>query len=140
MAEPFIGEIRMFPYNFAPRDWAYCDGQVLPYAQNPSLYAILGSNYYTGDDWSEFALPDLKGRVPVHQGRGVGLYYKWIGEMGGAETSPLTPAQMPAAQQSDKADAGGKVARTDADPHENRQPYLVLSFCIALEGLFPSRS
>ena len=93
-SEPFIGEIRMFAGNFAPRGWAFCDGQLLPISQNTALFSILGTTY-GGDGRTTFGLPDLRGRVPVHAGRGPGLSDIRLGQKGGAETSTLTVANMP---------------------------------------------
>ncbi|WP_243057038.1 phage tail protein [Nocardioides sp. SR21] len=95
MSEPFLGEIRAFSFNFAPKGWAWCDGQLLPIAQNTGLFALLGINY-GGDGKSTFALPDLQGRVPMHPGWGPGLSEYAVGESLGAETVTLTQAQMPA--------------------------------------------
>ncbi len=176
MAEPFIGEIRIFPYSFAPRNWAYCDGQLVDIQQNVMLYTILGLEY-GGDGQSTFGLPDLKGRAPMHHGRGPGLYSKWIGEKGGYEALPLIESQIPAhthglsvtknipttnnpgglypAKHFDDAkgllykenptldatfSTGAMANAGSSHPHENRQPYLVFGFCIALDGLYPARS
>lgn len=94
MSEPFIGEIRMFAGNFAPRNWATCDGQTLPISQNTALFSILGTTY-GGDGRTTFALPDLRGRAPIHYGRGNGLTPRDIGEAGGSDSVTLTQAQMP---------------------------------------------
>lgn len=94
MSEPFIGEIRMFAGNFAPIDWQMCNGQLLPISQYAALYAILG-NTYGGDGRTNFALPDLRGRVPIHQGQGPNLTAHPIGQNGGLETIALTANQMP---------------------------------------------
>ncbi|MFY1113097.1 MAG: tail fiber protein, partial [Methanosarcinaceae archaeon] len=93
-SEPFIGEIRMFAGNFAPRGWAFCDGQLLPISQNTALFSILGTTY-GGDGRTTFGLPDLRGRVPVHAGSGPGLSTVRLGDTGGAETVTLSQAQMP---------------------------------------------
>jgi len=95
MSEPFIGEIRMFAGNFAPRDWAFCSGQLLPISQNDALFSLLGT-IYGGDGRTTFGLPDLRGRVPVHQGQGAGLSDWPIGAKGGAETASLTIQQIAA--------------------------------------------
>lgn len=92
--EAFIGEIRMFAGNFAPRDWAFCDGQLLSIAQNTALFSLLGTTY-GGDGVSTFRLPDLRGRVAMHPGSGPGLTPRTQGEIGGSETNTLTVAQMP---------------------------------------------
>jgi microcystin-dependent protein len=94
MSEPFIGQIIMFGGNFAPRGWALCDGQLLPIAQYSALFSILGTTY-GGDGRTTFALPDLRGRVPVHEGNGAGLDPISLGEKGGANTHTLTANQMP---------------------------------------------
>jgi microcystin-dependent protein len=94
MSEPFIGEIIMFGGNFAPRSWALCDGQLLPIAQNTALFSILGTTY-GGDGRTTFALPGLRGRVPVHAGSGPGLSTRRLGEKGGSETNTLTVNNMP---------------------------------------------
>ena len=93
--EGFIGEIRMFAGNFAPKDWAFCQGQLLSISQNTALFSILGTTY-GGDGRSTFALPNLSGRVPVGVGQGAGLTNRQLGEMSGTETVTLTTAQMPA--------------------------------------------
>ncbi len=95
MADPFIGQIMIVPYNFAPRNWAFCDGQLLSIAQNTALFSLLGTTY-GGDGRTVFGLPDLRGRVPIHQGRGPGLAERRIGSKGGAETGTLSTAQVPA--------------------------------------------
>jgi microcystin-dependent protein len=95
MSDPFIGEIRMFGGNFAPRGWATCDGQLLSIAQNTALFSILGTTY-GGNGQTTFALPDLRGRRPIHQGQGPGLSPYTLGEMAGAENTTLTISNMPA--------------------------------------------
>lgn len=94
MSEPFIAEIRIFAGNFAPRGWAFCNGQLLPISQNTALFSLIGTTY-GGDGRSTTALPDLKGRVPMHPGRGPGLTSRRLGQRGGAEMITLTEAQMP---------------------------------------------
>ena len=94
MSEPFIGEIRMFGFQFAPRGWATCDGQLLPISQNSALFSLLGT-IYGGDGRTTFALPDLRGRSPLHQGSGPGLTPRQIGNRGGAEQETLSSNQMP---------------------------------------------
>ena len=93
-AEEYIGEIRMFAGNFAPRNWAYCNGQLLSIAENTALFAIIGTTY-GGDGRTNFALPDLRGRVPLHAGSGPGLTNKYLGQMGGYERVTLSVAQIP---------------------------------------------
>jgi microcystin-dependent protein len=165
MSEPFLGEIKMFGFNFAPRGWAFCDGQILPINQNQSLYSLLGTTF-GGDGRTTFALPDLRGRIPLHVEAAFPL-----GQRGGEETHSLAPQEMPShthavvasaesanqatAQDGLWANSGVNVYRPEPDTlmsagtvsmigqnagHENRPPHLVLSFCIALQGLFPSRN
>lgn len=115
MANPFLGEIRMFAGNFAPLDWALCNGQLLPIAEYTALYNLLGTTY-GGDGVTTFALPNLQSRVPIHQGEGAGLSPYVIGENGGAETVTLTVAQIPAhthTAQASSADSGS------SDPTNN---------------------
>ena len=95
MAQPYVGEIRMFAGNFAPAGWMFCEGQLLPISENETLFQLIGTTY-GGDGQSTFALPDLRGRLPIHQGSGPGLSIRQIGESGGAEEVTLTAAQMPA--------------------------------------------
>jgi microcystin-dependent protein len=166
MSEPFLAEVKIVGFTFAPRGYAFCDGQILPINQNQALFSLLGTNF-GGDGRTSFALPDLRGRVPVHVGDNPGL-------SGGSETSALTVANMPAhshsmsaidstADSSSPSGAGyalpqgrraavpyGRGAgRTQMRPTgtagssgtvSNMQPYLAVNFCIALQGLFPSRS
>lgn len=165
MAEPFIGEIKLFSCNFAPKGWALCDGALLPINSNQALFAILGTTY-GGNGTTTFALPDLRGRVPRHQGNGVTL-----GQAAGEEGHTLTQAEMPmhnhlayASSQTGttKSAEGGVWAQTDfekyaptadqvmsgqalstsggSQPHSNMQPYLALNFCIAVVGIFPSQN
>jgi microcystin-dependent protein len=94
MSEPFIAEIRIFAGNFAPRGWAFCDGQLLPVSQNTALFSLIGTTY-GGDGRSTTALPNLQGRAPMHPGRGPGLTDRRLGQRGGVETVTLTEAQMP---------------------------------------------
>ncbi len=170
MSEPFLAEIRIVGFNFAPRGWAFCDGQILPINQNQSLYSLLGTTY-GGDGSNTFALPELRGRVPIHEGRDTGMIYS-LGEKGGVETHTLTLNEMPQhnhevvvsnAEGTLSTPSGNyfgrstdlmyrKPSTTDASTssylsnigggqsHENMQPYLALNFCIALQGLFPSRN
>jgi len=95
MADPFVAEIRIFPFNFAPRGWAWCDGQLLPLSQNTALFSLLGTTY-GGDGKSNFALPDLQGRAPMHPGQGPGLSLHDLGETGGSETVTLLESEVPA--------------------------------------------
>ena len=172
MSEPFLGEIRMFGFGFAPQGWAQCNGQLLPINQNQALFSLLGTTY-GGDGRTAFALPDMRSRVPVCQGQGPGLSSYAEGQAGGAETVTLVPAQMPGHTHPVKASSsaagsnqpeGRALARSaghiytakpdtstimNADmlgdtgggqSHDNIQPYLAVNFCIALNGIFPSRS
>jgi microcystin-dependent protein len=116
MSEPFIAEIRIFAGNFAPRSWAFCDGQLLPVAQNTALFSLIGTTY-GGDGRSTTALPNLQGRAPMHPGRGPGLTSRRLGQRGGVETVTLTEAQMPnhkhtlmgSAEDAEDNDPGGNV-------------------------------
>jgi microcystin-dependent protein len=95
MADPFVAEIRIFPFNFAPKGWAWCDGQLLPLSQNTALFSLLGTTY-GGDGKSTFALPDMQGNAPMHPGQGPGLSLHNLGETGGSETVTLLQSEMPA--------------------------------------------
>lgn len=172
MSDPFIGEIRLFPYNFEPRGWAFCHGQLLPISQHTALFSLIGT-IYGGDGRVTFALPDLRGRVPVSAGQGPGLSLYDVGQVGGAESVTLSESQLPAhnhlmaangpSSGSDRpnnrflgrvssgtAYAGttnGRMLNPEAisftgagQPHENRPPHLTLNYCIAMEGIFPSRN
>jgi microcystin-dependent protein len=169
MADPFVAEIRIFPFNFAPKGWAFCNGQLMPLSQNTALFSLLGTTY-GGDGKSTFALPDLEGRAPMHPGQGPGLSLHDLGERHGSETVTLLLDEIPAhahSLQGDEDDGAFKtpsgmfVAAGNAmyvntgpntslapealapaggdQPHNNLQPYLTLSFCIALQGVFPPR-
>lgn len=92
--DPFVAEIRIFPFNFAPKGWAFCDGQLLPLSQNTALFSLLGTTY-GGDGKSTFALPDLQGRAPMHPGQGPGLSLHDLGEAGGSETVSLLESEIP---------------------------------------------
>src|SRR5438477_8456726 len=95
MADPFVAEIRIFPFNFAPKGWAFCDGQLLPLSQNTALFSLLGTTY-GGDGKSNFALPNMQGNAPMHPGQGPGLSLHDLGEVGGSETVTLLESEMPA--------------------------------------------
>lgn len=95
MADPFVAEIRIFPFNFAPKGWAWCDGQLMPLSQNTALFSLLGTTY-GGNGKSNFALPDLMGRAPMHPGQGPGLSLHDLGETGGSETVTLLQSEIPA--------------------------------------------
>jgi len=152
MSEPFVGEIRMFAGNFAPPGWAFCDGQILPINQNQSLYSLLGTTF-GGDGQTTFALPDLRGRVPIHEGRADGGAIHSLGEQGGSQEHQLTQAGTEALHSHALPSAGtGPVEPTSATAPlatpdasgavtlPNMQPYLALGFIIAIQGLFPSPS
>jgi microcystin-dependent protein len=167
MAQPYVGEIRMFAGNFAPAGWMFCEGQQLPISENETLFQLIGTTY-GGDGQSVFNLPDLRGRIPIHQGNGFIL-----AETGGAEEITLTTQQMPVHTHPFLAVAGGvqgnvttpggnlpaesfnvvpyindtpttnfnNAAITPAggsQPHTNFQPYLCIDFIISLFGIFPS--
>jgi microcystin-dependent protein len=93
--DPFVAEIRIFPFNFAPKGWAFCDGQILPLSQNTALFSLLGTTY-GGDGKSNFALPDMQGNAPMHPGQGPGLSLHDLGETGGSETVTLLESEIPA--------------------------------------------
>ena len=169
MSEPFLGELRLFPYNFAPRGWAFCSGQIMSISQNTALFALLGTTF-GGNGQTTFALPDLRGRAALSSGQGPGLSSYVLGENGGTENVTLIQNQMPMHNHmvnASTADAtatrptgavltsgGSYAAASDgtvmnpqmigvaggSQPHQNMQPYLVLNYCIALEGIFPSRN
>jgi microcystin-dependent protein len=170
MSEPFLAEIRIFAGNFAPRSWAFCNGQLLPISQNTALFSLIGTTY-GGDGRTTTALPNLQGRAPMHPGRGPGLTSRRLGERGGVETITLSQAQMPnhthqfvgsdedADRNSPAASrylaegeqiygpASNLTAMGDAlqnvggsQAHNNLQPFLAINFIIALQGLYPSRS
>lgn len=164
MAEPFLSEIRLMSFVFAPRGWALCNGQLLPINQNQGLFSLLGTTY-GGDGRVNFALPDLRGRVPIHTGAG-----HTLGERGGEQAHTLSTAELPmhahgvaassTASGGTASPSGGFLGGANnayhapANPtalspqtitstggsqaHLNMQPYLTLSFCIALQGIFPS--
>jgi microcystin-dependent protein len=168
VADPFVGEIRMFGGNFAPRGWAFCNGQLLPLAQNTTLFSLLGT-MYGGDGATSFALPDLRGRAPMHRGAGPGLTDRLQGASIGQAAVGLSPAQIPAHNHGPlRVHAGPATSGTPSSakslaasssniygaasnlvamgdsvggtPHENRQPYQAVSFIIALQGIWPQRS
>ncbi len=164
MAQPYVGEIRIFAGNFAPAGWMFCEGQLLPISENETLFNLIGTTY-GGDGQSTFALPDLRGRIPIHQGDGFIL-----AETGGAEEITLTVQQIPAhshpvlasndipAQSSPGSNVTGQAAAKfyragnssvflnagsvgpvgGSQPHTNFQPYLCVNFIISLFGIFPS--
>ncbi|AXQ29313.1 phage tail protein [Solimonas sp. K1W22B-7] len=191
MSEPFLGMISIFGFNFAPRGWAFCNGQILPIAQSTALFSLLGTTY-GGNGQTTYALPNLQGRMPMHFGNGPGLSSRNLGEMGGTESTTLTQAQMPShshtATVTVTASLYGETATASAlnplnnmlaspavgnhiyappvaadnklmaadsikasgtatiglaggnQPFGIMPPFLALNFCIALEGIFPSRN
>lgn len=114
MSEPFVGEIRMFAGNFAPRGWAFCDGQLLAVSQNDALFSLLGT-IYGGDGRTTFGLPDLRGRVPIHAGSGPGLSPRRLGAKAGSEKETLTVNQMPSHSHSWRASSSAAVERLPSD-------------------------
>jgi len=112
VADPFVAEIRIFPFNFAPKGWAWCDGQLLPLSQNTALFSLLGTTY-GGDGKSNFALPDLQGRAPMHPGQGPGLSLHDLGETGGSETVTLLESEIP---------SHSHTMRSSAQPGEDNDP------------------
>ena len=111
MADPFVAEIRIFPFNFAPRGWAFCDGQLLPLSQNTALFSLLGTTY-GGNGQSTFALPDLQGNAAMHPGQGPGLSLHDLGEMGGTETVSLLESEIPSHSHAMNASQGDGTERT----------------------------
>ena len=114
MADPFVAEIRIFPFNFAPKGWARCDGQLLPISQNTALFSLLGTTY-GGDGKSTFALPDLQGRTPMHPGQGPGLSLHDLGETGGTETVTLLQSEIPNHPHSMRANTDIADVQTPSD-------------------------
>jgi microcystin-dependent protein len=167
MAEPFLSEIRLMSFEFAPKGWALCNGQLLPINQNQALFSLLGTTF-GGDGRVNFALPDLRGRTPTHVGSGHAL-----GERGGEQAHTLSIAELPTHTHVANASANNSTTDTPASgvllggasidlyhaptslvamepgivanvggsqAHPNMQPFLTLNFCIALQGIFPSRN
>lgn len=165
MAQPYVGEIRLFAGNFAPAGWAFCNGALLPISEFETLFQLIGTTY-GGDGESTYAVPDLQSRVPIHQGNGFVL-----GETGGVETVTLTQQQVPShshplvattAPGTSNTPAGNLLAQTSSvtpyindatsvdmaanaisgtggsQPHDNMQPFLAVSYIISLYGIFPS--
>lgn len=170
MSEPFLAEIRIVSFNFAPKGWAFCHGQLLPINQNQALFALLGTTF-GGNGQTTFALPDFRGRTPIHTGNG-----HTLGERSGEEAHTLLGTELPAhahaiaisatTADADSKSPGGNIrpayaaietystsgptvplnlqtvtgATGGTQPHNNMQPYLTLNFIIALQGIFPSRN
>lgn len=172
MAEPFLSEIRIFSFNFAPKGWALCNGQLLPINQNQALFSLLGTTY-GGNGQTNFALPNLRGQAPIHEGNGFTL-----GQTGGQSAHTITISELPTHPHTLTSNLciGGNVVNAalgdptnnywanngkaqystsppdqamhpsavtnvgGSQPHNNMQPYLVLNFCIALQGIFPSQT
>ena len=140
MSDPFLGQIVMFAGNYAPRGWAFCDGKLLPINQHQALFSILGTTY-GGDGRTTFALPDLRGRVPLHPGAATEPAGHVLGQTGGHETVDLKKSDLPSSAHADLALAGRRDEpfRLDLE-HDNMQPYQCVNFIIAVEGIFPARS
>jgi microcystin-dependent protein len=139
-AEPFIGEISWFAGSWAPRLWAFCDGQLLSIADYTTLFAVIECTY-GGDCITTFALPDLRGRVPVHVRRGPGLSHRYLGEKGGYEHGSVTDVVTVRVEPADE-DSQTAVSVISSDSqlrHNTMQPYLGINCIIALEGIWPSR-
>ena len=132
--QSYLGDIRMFPGNFAPRGWMFCDGQLLSIANNRTLYSLLGTTY-GGDGRTTFALPDLRGRVPIHAGQAPHLTYHQPGERGGSEQTKRQAMQMKSGSGTDATVLSGNQAEAN-----NMQPYLAVNFIIALQGHIPPRN
>ncbi len=111
MSNPFVAEIRIVPFNFAPAGWAFCDGQILPLSQNTALFSLLGTNY-GGNGKSNFALPNLQGSAPLQQGQGPGLSQYFLGETGGSQTVTLLTSEIPAHTHQARAATGGTLSPT----------------------------
>ena len=187
--DPFVGQILFFPFNFPPKGYAFCQGQLLPIQQNTALFSLLGT-YYGGNGVTNFALPNLQGKVPLGFGQGAGLTDHSLGQVGGSEIVTLTTPQIPAHSHAVSASSAtvackngagnqqtpvGNVPATESagvtatygsappndvmrtgnialsgtaataanaggQPHENRQPFLTINYCIALQGVYPPRS
>jgi microcystin-dependent protein len=170
MSTPYVGEIRIVGFNFAPTDWAFCDGSLIDISQNPTLFDLIGTTY-GGDGQTTYALPNLQSRIPIHQGSDLGSTFV-LGQIGGEESVTLTTSQIPAHTHVPQANSGGGTANSPpgnvwanwtgsqysdqrpgslmnagvmgstggSQPHENRPPFLAVYFIISLYGVFPSQS
>ncbi len=168
MSDPFVAEIRIFAGNYAPRGWAFCNGQLLPIAQNTALFSLIGTTY-GGDGRTTTALPNLQGRAPMHPGRGPGLTARRLGERVGVATVTLSESQIPPHTHGVNSASDTTTATPDANSipgatpmygagattpmasgalgntggggaHSNLQPYMAINFIISLQGIYPSRS
>ncbi len=176
MATPFVAEIRIFGFNFPPKGWAFCDGQLIAINQNTALFSLLGTTY-GGDGISTFALPNLQGSAPLQPGQGNSLSLRDLGEIGGEQSVTLLTSEMPSHSHTALANISGAQVTTPAgntwappgagrgltiydsgagiptpmssqalaitggsQPHNNMPPYLTLNLCIAMQGIYPSRS
>jgi microcystin-dependent protein len=167
--DAYLGEVKLLAFDWAPKGWAHCNGQILPIAQNQALFSLLGT-VYGGNGITTFALPDMRGRAPVHMGHGQGRIPRQIGESAGQENHTLIQSELPlhnhvmgvssqpgtgtspigafyAAQRGGYAESGNVAFGSGAvgmaggsQPHNNMPPYLALNFCICLQGLFPPRN
>ena len=169
MSQAFLGQIQSFGFNFAPRNWALCNGQIMSIQQNTALFSLLGT-FYGGNGTTTFGLPDLRGRTPLHFGTGPSLSPYVIGEVAGTESVTLLSTEMPMHNHSLNASSSAKTGTAPSganlggasiytsgamdsvlnpleigmaggsQPHENRQPFLVINWCICTSGIFPSRN
>jgi microcystin-dependent protein len=173
MADPYIGEIKLFGGNFAPQGWAFCDGSLLQISDYDALFSLIGTTY-GGDGQTTFALPDLRGRLPIHQGQSPGTSNRVLGQPGGSESVTLLTAQLPSHNHTALANSSAGNADTPAgtywsgsattpqfvpgdqantnmnsaaigssgqnQPHDNMQPFLAVSFIIALVGIYPTQN